>query len=68
MSSTSGTEHAAPQGTPADGEERSGYLGFVAHEVRNPLSTALWSAELLARMSPAERGSPLRFCIILFIT
>jgi signal transduction histidine kinase len=38
-------------------ERRAGYLGFVAHEVRNPLSTALWSAELLARMSPEERGA-----------
>lgn len=37
-------------------ERRGGYLGFVAHEVRNPLSTALWSAELLARMAPEERG------------
>jgi K+-sensing histidine kinase KdpD len=37
-------------------ERRSGYLGFVAHEVRNPLSTALWTAELLTRMSPDERG------------
>jgi K+-sensing histidine kinase KdpD len=37
-------------------ERRGGYLGFVAHEVRNPLSTALWSAELLARMAAAERG------------
>lgn len=36
--------------------ERGGYLGFVAHEVRNPLSTALWTAELLARMAPEERG------------
>jgi signal transduction histidine kinase len=44
---------------PADAgenERRSSYLGFVAHEVRNPLSTALWTAELLARMSAAERG------------
>jgi signal transduction histidine kinase len=39
-------------------EARSGYLGFVAHEVRNPLSTALWSAELLARMAAEERGGP----------
>lgn len=38
------------------GEARGDYLGFVAHEVRNPLSTALWSAELLARMTPEERG------------
>jgi K+-sensing histidine kinase KdpD len=40
------------------GEERSGFLGFVAHEMRNPLSTALWSAELLARLSPEERAGP----------
>lgn len=40
----------------ADANDRSGYLGFVAHEVRNPLSTALWTAELLTRMSPEERG------------
>jgi signal transduction histidine kinase len=39
-------------------ERRSSFLGFVAHEVRNPLSTALWTAELLARMSAAERGGP----------
>lgn len=37
-------------------EQRGDYLGFVAHEVRNPLSTALWSAELLARMAPEERA------------
>lgn len=46
----------APPGEPRDGEGRGDYLGFVAHEVRNPLSTALWSAELLARMPPEERG------------
>lgn len=40
----------------AEKEPRSGYLAFVAHEVRNPLSTALWSAELLARLDPAERA------------
>jgi len=39
-----------------DGEDRGDHLGFVAHEVRNPLSTALWSAELLARLSAEERG------------
>ncbi|BDG06834.1 histidine kinase dimerization/phospho-acceptor domain-containing protein [Anaeromyxobacter oryzae] len=39
-------------------ETRGNYLGFVAHEVRNPLSTALWSAELLARMAAEERGGP----------
>jgi signal transduction histidine kinase len=37
---------------------RGGYLGFVAHEVRNPLSTALWTAELLTRMPPEERAGP----------
>lgn len=36
--------------------DRGGHLGFVAHEIRNPLSTALWTAELLARLSPQERG------------
>lgn len=37
-------------------DRRAGFLGFVAHEVRNPLSTALWTAELLARMSPEDRA------------
>jgi signal transduction histidine kinase len=40
-------------------EERSsrpGHLGFVAHEIRNPLSTALWTAEMLVRMTAADRG------------
>jgi signal transduction histidine kinase len=41
---------------PAEPEIRAGFLGFVAHEMRNPLSTALWSAELLARLAPEERG------------
>lgn len=44
-----------PGGAPS-ARARPGYLGFVAHEVRNPLSSALWSAELLARISPQERG------------
>lgn len=48
-----------PTGEVSDANERrSSFLGFVAHEVRNPLSTALWTAELLARMSAAERGGP----------
>jgi signal transduction histidine kinase len=49
--------------SPASAEEReraaelrSAYLGFAAHEIRNPLSTALWTAELLARMTPEERA------------
>jgi K+-sensing histidine kinase KdpD len=52
-------EPATPRGAGAEQgrrDRRSSHLGFVAHEVRNPLSTALWSAELLARISPAERG------------
>jgi signal transduction histidine kinase len=47
---------AAPDGD--GGDDRAGHLGFVAHEVRNPLSTALWTAELLVRMTGEERGSP----------
>jgi K+-sensing histidine kinase KdpD len=49
----SADERAEPQ---PRSEVRGGYLGFVAHEMRNPLSTALWSAELLTRLSPEERG------------
>ena len=49
-------ETATGQNRPDANERRSGYLGFVAHEVRNPLSTALWTAELLTRMSSEERG------------
>jgi len=37
-------------------EKRGSYLGFSAHEIRNPLSTALWSAELLCRLSSEERA------------
>ncbi len=46
----------ADDGSLREREHRSGYLGFVAHEVRTPLSTALWSAELLGRVPPVERG------------
>ena len=35
---------------------KADHLSFAAHEVRNPLSTALWSAELLVRMAPVERS------------
>lgn len=46
-----------PDDGEADGaERRRGFLGFIAHEVRNPLSTALWSAELLGRITAEERG------------
>jgi signal transduction histidine kinase len=50
--STESPENAGPDAQ----DDRGDYLGFVAHEVRNPLSTALWSAELLARMAPEERA------------
>jgi K+-sensing histidine kinase KdpD len=40
----------------ADARDRPGHLGFVAHELRNPLSTALWSAELMTRLRPEERA------------
>ncbi len=35
---------------------RGKYLAFVAHEIKNPLATALWSCDLLKRMDPADRG------------
>jgi signal transduction histidine kinase len=40
----------------AAAEERASHLGFVAHEIRNPLSTALWTAELLGRMDAGDRA------------
>jgi signal transduction histidine kinase len=51
-----GTEGVVGQETSSSG--RAGYLAYVAHEMRNPLSTALWSAELLARLSPEDRAGP----------
>ncbi len=39
-----------------EAEQRASRLAYVAHEVRNPLSTALWSAELMGRLSPGERS------------
>ncbi|MGZ6124629.1 MAG: sensor histidine kinase [Myxococcales bacterium] len=36
--------------------KRGKYLGFVAHEIKNPLATALWSCDLLKRMEPGERA------------
>lgn len=47
------TPPGPPPATPAD---RPAHLGFVAHEIRNPMSTALWTAELLGRMTPADRS------------
>ncbi len=38
--------------------DRASHLSFVAHEVRNPLSTALWTAELLARLPAVDRAGP----------
>jgi K+-sensing histidine kinase KdpD len=40
------------------GNRRGKYLGFVAHEIKNPLATALWSCDLLKRMDAADRGGP----------
>src|SRR5262249_53259438 len=40
------------------GNRRGKYLGFVAHEIKNPLATALWSCDLLKRMDAAERSGP----------
>jgi K+-sensing histidine kinase KdpD len=47
-----------PGHTPAGpgGDDRPSHLGYVAHEIRNPLSTALWTAELLSRLPEVERG------------
>jgi K+-sensing histidine kinase KdpD len=36
--------------------KRGKYLGFVAHEIKNPLATALWSCDLLKRMDSTDRG------------
>lgn len=49
-------EGAARPVTDAAAESRASHLGFVAHEIRNPLSTALWTAELLGRMDGEERA------------
>jgi K+-sensing histidine kinase KdpD len=35
---------------------RGKYLGFIAHEIKNPLATALWSCDLLKRMDGADRA------------
>lgn len=54
-------EEAEGTATPDDcddaaAEGRASHLGFVAHEIRNPLSTALWTAELLGRMNAEDRA------------
>jgi hypothetical protein len=51
-------ERPAESGEPAQPGGRAGQLAFVAHEARNPLATALWTSELLARMSPQDRAGP----------
>lgn len=38
------------------GGKRAKYLGFVAHEIKNPLATALWSCDLLKRMDGTDRA------------
>jgi len=43
-------------GTAASGETGADYLGFVIHEARNPLASALWSAQMLERLPAEERG------------
>src|SRR5204862_2764567 len=43
---------------PSAGNRRGKYLGFVAHEIKNPLATALWSCDLLKRMATADRSGP----------
>jgi K+-sensing histidine kinase KdpD len=43
---------------PPAGNRRGKYLGFVAHEIKNPLATALWSCDLLRRMDAADRAGP----------
>jgi hypothetical protein len=43
---------------PVDRKRRAKYLGFVAHEIKNPLSTALWSADLLRRLAGEDRAGP----------
>ena len=43
---------------PSAGTRRGKYLGFVAHEIKNPLATALWSCDLLKRMDTADRTGP----------
>ena len=53
---TERTIETPPTGDEPEAAARGSFLGFVAHEMRNPLSTALWSAELLARLSLEERG------------
>ncbi len=36
--------------------KRGRYLAFVAHEIKNPLATALWSCDLLRRMESPDRA------------
>lgn len=57
MTSERDQDHGStpPSGPGATGD-RSSHLSYVAHEIRNPLSTALWTSELLARLTPEERG------------
>ena len=43
---------------PPAGKRRGKYFGFVAHEIKNPLATALWSCDLLKRMDTADRSGP----------
>ena len=51
-------DDASDAGGARAGEARGGHLGFVAHEIRNPHSTAHWTAELLVRMGAADPAGP----------
>ena len=50
------TPGQAGTATPSPAGDRAAHLGYLAHEIRNPMSTALWTAELLGRLPEAERG------------
>ncbi|HZZ83314.1 MAG TPA: histidine kinase dimerization/phospho-acceptor domain-containing protein [Anaeromyxobacteraceae bacterium] len=56
MAPTEPFVHDPDRDTEEQRQLRGSQLGFVAHEMRNPLSTALWSAELLAKLTPEDRG------------
>jgi K+-sensing histidine kinase KdpD len=54
------SDAAPPPREPPHGDgatsQRGSHLGFVTHEIRNPVSSALWAAELMVRMKPEDRS------------
>lgn len=46
------------QAAPRPDSERANHLAYVAHGIRNPLATAMWSAELLVKLAAEHRGGP----------